>query len=109
MNIQATSVQTAVSKWKGLYKAGGVSALVIGILLILEMIIYIATSAPNLADAAGWFALFQNNRFIGLLDFGILELYGLILFVPYFSPSTLRSGGPPKVRWPSRRSWLLWA
>ncbi len=84
MNIQATNVQTAVSKWKGLYKAGGVSALVIGMLLIFEMIIYIATSAPNLADAAGWFTLFQSNRLVGFVDFGILELYGLILFVPLF-------------------------
>jgi hypothetical protein len=48
------------------------------------MIAYIATSAPSLADAAGWFSLFQKNRFIGLVDFGILELYALVLFVPMF-------------------------
>jgi len=72
------------SKWKSLYKVGGVSALIIGILLIVEMIFYIATSAPSLADVAGWFALFQNNRFVGLIDFGILELYALALFVPMF-------------------------
>ena len=48
------------------------------------MIVYIATSAPSLTDAAGWFSLFQNNRFVGLVDFGILELYALILFVPMF-------------------------
>jgi hypothetical protein len=84
MNNQATDNQTAVSKWKSLYKAGGVSALVIGMLLIFEMIIYIATSAPSLTDAAGWFALFQSNRLVGLVDFGILELYALVLFVPMF-------------------------
>jgi hypothetical protein len=84
VNNQVTDDQIAVSKWKGLYKAGGMSALVIGMLLIVEMIAYIATSAPSLADAAGWFALFQSNRLVGLLDFGILELYGLVLFVPMF-------------------------
>lgn len=84
MNYQATNDQTAVSKWKSLYKAGGVSALAIGLLLIFEMIIYIATSAPSLTDAAGWFSLFQNNRLVGLVDFGILELYALVLFVPVF-------------------------
>jgi len=48
------------------------------------MIAYIATSAPNLADAVGWFNLFHNNRFVGLVDFGILELSALVLFVPVF-------------------------
>jgi hypothetical protein len=84
MNTQVTTDQTAVSKWKSLYKAGGVSALIIGTLFIVEMIVYIATSAPSLTDAAGWFTLFHNHRFVGLVDFGILELYGLVLFVPIF-------------------------
>jgi len=48
------------------------------------MIAYIATSAPSLADAAGWFSLFHNNRCIGLVDFGILELSALVFFVPMF-------------------------
>ena len=84
MNTQITNEQVIDSKWKSLYKAGGAGALIVGTLLLIETIAYIATSAPNLADAAGWFNLFQNNRFIGLIDFGILELYGLVLFVPLF-------------------------
>lgn len=84
MNTQMTNEQVSDSKWKSLYKVGGVSALITGTLLLIEMIAFIATSAPNMADAAGWFDLFHNNRVIGLIDFGILELYGLILFVPIF-------------------------
>lgn len=84
MNAQITENQKADSKWKSLYKAGGASALMIGTLLLIEMIAFITTSAPDMADAAGWFGLFHNNRFIGLIDFGILELYGLVLFVPMF-------------------------
>jgi len=84
MNAQITNDQGADSKWKNLYKAGGAGALIVGTLLLVEMIAYIATSAPSLADAAGWFSLFHNNRFIGLVDFGILELYALVLFVPIF-------------------------
>jgi len=81
---QITNDLVADSKWKNLYKAGGVGALIVGTLLLVEMIAYIATSAPSLADASGWFSLFHNNRFIGLIDFGILELYALVLFVPMF-------------------------
>jgi hypothetical protein len=79
-----SSAETADSAWKSLYRAGGVGALIVGVLFIIEMIVYIATSAPSLTDAAGWFTLFHTNRLIGLLDFGILELYGLVLFVPLF-------------------------
>jgi hypothetical protein len=84
MNTQITNDQVANIKWKSLYKAGGAGALIVGTLLLIETIAYIATSAPSLADAAGWFSLFHNNRFIGLVDFGILELYALVLFVPMF-------------------------
>jgi len=84
MNDQVTSDQTADPKWKGLYKAGGWSALIIGAFFIIEMFAYIASSAPSLADAPGWLMLFQKNRLLGLLDFGILEFYGLLLFVPMF-------------------------
>jgi hypothetical protein len=84
MSTQITNDQVVDSKWKSLYKAGGAGALIVGTLLLIEMIAFIATSAPSMADAAGWFSLFHNNRFIGLIDFGILELYALVLFVPMF-------------------------
>ena len=84
MNTQTTNNQESNSKWKSLYKAGGAGALIVAILLLIEMIAYLATSAPDLSDVAGWFNLFHNNRFIGLIDFGILELYGMVLFVPMF-------------------------
>lgn len=84
MNAQITNDHGIDFKWKSLYKAGGAGALMIGTLLLVEAIAYIATSAPSMADAAGWFGLFHTNRFIGLVDFGILELYALVLFVPMF-------------------------
>ncbi|HEY3310980.1 MAG TPA: DUF4386 family protein [Anaerolineales bacterium] len=84
MNAQITVDQAMDPKWKSLYKAGGAGALLIGTFLLVEMVAYIATAAPSLADAAGWFSLFHANRFIGLIDFGILELYALVLFVPLY-------------------------
>jgi hypothetical protein len=84
MNTTKTNGQATDPKWNKLFKTGGISALLIGVFLLVEMIAFIATSAPNMADASGWFAFFQKNRLIGLIDFGILELYGLVLFVPMF-------------------------
>jgi hypothetical protein len=84
IQMDEVNTKTLASNWRSLYKVGGVCALIIGTLFISEMIIYIATSAPSLMDTTGWFTLFQNNRFVGLVDFGILELYALVLFVPMF-------------------------
>jgi hypothetical protein len=84
IQVKEANTKTADSNWQNLYKVGGVCALIVGTLFIIEMIVYIATSAPSLMDAAGWFTLLQNNRFVGLVDFGILELYALVLFVPVF-------------------------
>lgn len=72
------------TRWRSLYKAGGAAALAIGTLLIVEAVFYVATSAPSLTDALAWFRFFQTNRLVALIDFGILELYGLVLFVPMF-------------------------
>jgi hypothetical protein len=83
-NNQVPNDQIEDYKWKSLYKVGAWSALIIGSLFTIELIVYIASSAPSLADAAGWLTLFQKNRLLGLVDFGILEFYGLVLFVPMF-------------------------
>jgi hypothetical protein len=84
MNSQVTNDRISDPKWKSLYIAGGVGALIVGLLLIIETIVYIASSAPSLTNAAGWFTLFHNHRLVGLVDFGILELYALVFFVPMF-------------------------
>jgi len=84
MKNQVTDDQIADPNWTSLYKVGGWGALIVGALFMTEMIVYIASSAPSLSDAAGWLMLFQTNRLLGLVDFGLLEFYGLVLFVPIF-------------------------
>ncbi len=66
------------------YRAGGVAAALVVALLVAETIAYLTTSAPSLADAEGWLKLFQTNRIVGLIDFGVLELCAMLLFVPMF-------------------------
>lgn len=67
-----------------LYRVGAWSALIIGALFTTELIVYIASSAPSLTDATAWLSLFQENRLLGLIDFGLLEFYALFLFIPMF-------------------------
>ena len=79
-----TELEIADVKRGSLFTTGGVAALVIAALLVVEAVFYVATSAPSLTDAVAWFKFFQANRLVGLIDFGILELYGLVFFVPMF-------------------------
>ena len=59
--------ETADSSWNGLYKAGGVAALIVVLLEVCEITLTIFHPQPS--TVIGWFTLFQSNRIIGLLDF----------------------------------------
>ena len=67
--------------WTGLYKIGGVSALGVAILTVIEVIIF--TIYPQPETVSGWFDLFQENPILGLVDFWGLEmiLYAAFIFV----------------------------
>lgn len=70
------------SRWKGLYRVGGVGALIAAFLFLLEIIVFIIWPQPS--NVVGYFALFQSNKLIGLLDFYLLEIPAYILFLPIF-------------------------
>ncbi len=82
--LDLPQMQATQSEGCRVYTAGGIAAALVVVLLIAETIAYLTTSAPSLADAAGWFRLFQTHRLIGLIDFGLLELCAMVLYVPMF-------------------------
>jgi hypothetical protein len=57
---QVTDVETADSNWKGLYKIGGATALIIVGLYLIETIGFVAMGPPP-ATVDAWFTLFQNH------------------------------------------------
>ncbi len=84
MKNQVPEPGTDDRRWTSLFRIGGWSGLIIAALFLVEMIVYLASGAPSLADAAGWLTLFEKNRLLALVDFGLLEFLGLLLFVPLF-------------------------
>jgi hypothetical protein len=76
------SRRIAESRRKGLYRAGGVAAIIAAVLLLAEISVFSVWPQPDTAD--GYFVLFQNNRLIGLIDFYLLEFFAYILFIPVF-------------------------
>ena len=71
--------------WKPLFKLGGVSALMMVGIIIVQMIVFMSAPPPYEGGAAAWFTLFQNNKIIGLIDFELL----MIIYVFFSLPITL--------------------
>ena len=63
--------ETAVdARWSWLYKIGGAAALFSVAIIPIQLIIFIVWGQPE--HAIGWFNLFHDNKFAGLLAFEIL-------------------------------------
>ena len=77
---QMTESEIADSRWQGLYKLGGVAALIIAVLLLGEIVVYASLPRPD--TAVEYFAIFQDNWLAGLLYFDLLGLISYLLFIP---------------------------
>jgi hypothetical protein len=78
---QGSKTVAADSAYTRLYKLGGAAALSAAILTLGEVVWLVFFPQPGTMN--DWFALFQTNRFIGLLDFWGLELpmYAMLALV----------------------------
>lgn len=68
--------------WKPLFKIGGVSALMMVGIIIAQMIVFMSAPPPYEGGASAWFALFQNNKIIGLINFELLMIVYVFLSIP---------------------------
>lgn len=76
---QVTDAETVDYRWKGLYKVGGAAALTMLVLMITQIIIFIAWPPPSTVDS--YFTLFQNNWLLGLLSLDLLYIVNNILLI----------------------------
>lgn len=74
-----TFVDAVETRWKGLYKVGGVAALAMLVLMVVQIIVYIIWPPPSTVE--GYFALFNNNWFLGLLSFDLLYIVDSVLLI----------------------------
>jgi len=70
---KSTSTDT---RWLGLFELGGFAALIVGMLTIVDIMVYVVWPQPSTIQS--WFLLFQRNWIIGLLD---LDLLGMVIYV----------------------------
>jgi hypothetical protein len=65
------------SDWRSLYKVGGLAALLVALFVPVQIIIFLVSPPPE--TVIGWFNLFQDNGFLGLLDMDLLLVVDEVL------------------------------
>ena len=80
-----TSLEFEESSWKSLYRVGGVAALIIVTVALIEIMItfFPEGNAPQ-QTVGDWFSLFENNWFFGLRNLGLLNIIITLLGIPAF-------------------------
>jgi len=72
------------SRWEWLYRAGGVAALLSALFIPIQITVFIVWPPPLQGTVADWFALFQENRLIGLINLDLLLVADNVLLIPLF-------------------------
>ncbi|MDD4984947.1 MAG: DUF4386 family protein, partial [Dehalococcoidales bacterium] len=60
------------TRWRGLYKAGGIVAIILLILTVAQMVVFLASPPPSTVE--GFFTLFQTNWLRGLLSLDLIYI-----------------------------------
>ena len=79
---QVTDAHTANSRWNGLYKTGGATAVIMVVCIPITVFFYIASPPPE--TVIEHFTLFQSNRLLGLLGMDLLYLLSNVVAIPMY-------------------------
>ena len=80
MLTPASSMMSRVepdTRWKSLYRVGGVAALFAAAIIPVQLIVFVAWGQPH--SALGWFAMFRENELAGLLAFEVLFVVNAVV------------------------------
>lgn len=77
-----TGVESLDSNWNSLYKIGGITALIMAAIILIQSFIFIAFPPPK--TVIDFFSLFQRNPILGLLDLDLLLIIENLLLILVF-------------------------
>ena len=78
--IQATNPEIEDSSWKSLYKVGGIAALAVVAIAMIQAPIFILFPQPT--TVIGHFTQFQSNKLLGLVDLDLILILAEACNVP---------------------------
>jgi hypothetical protein len=77
-----TKIEAANSGWPGLYRLGGVVALIASLLYLSDIAVMLRGISLDM-PAVEWLALMQSDRFAGIVHLFFSDLAGLMLSIPF--------------------------
>jgi uncharacterized protein DUF4386 len=80
--LDASPAEPADSAWTPLYRVGGLAALLAVAIMPLAVFAFLAWPPPTTIES--WFALFQRNGFLGLLDLDLLLVTSYVVMTPLY-------------------------
>jgi hypothetical protein len=80
----ARGAESTDSRWRALYRLAGAGALISAVFIPIQVLVFIVWPPPLEGTAADWFALFGDNRLVGLLDLDLLLIADNLFLVPIF-------------------------
>ena len=80
--VYASRAETTVFPWKPLYRIGGIAALTIVGIMVIQIIVFIASPPPS--TVLGYFTLFHKNGLLGLLSLDLLYVVDNALVIPLY-------------------------
>ena len=80
----ARVVEATDPRWRLLFRLAGAGALLSAVFIPIQVLVFILRPPPLEGNAADWFALFQDNRLVGLLDLDLLLIADNVFLVPIF-------------------------
>jgi hypothetical protein len=82
MRAEATAGATVSAEWRGLVRLGAAAAVFVVVMIPLQAAIFILRPPPSTVE--GFFALFQENPLLGLLDLDILLTLDYLVMIPFY-------------------------
>jgi O-antigen/teichoic acid export membrane protein len=74
-SVSEYHAQSTDPRWKGVYRLGGVAALITVLVALLDILLSFLPGErdvePGRLSATEWFARFQESRFLALRDLGL--------------------------------------
>lgn len=82
MSVDTTTMGPVGTEWRGLVRLGAAAAVFVVVMIPLQAAVFILSPPPSTVE--GFFALFQENPLLGLLDLDLLLTLDYLVMIPFY-------------------------
>ncbi|WP_188742761.1 DUF4386 family protein [Agromyces bauzanensis] len=82
MTVEARTMEPVGTGWRGLVRLGAAAAVFVVVMIPLQAAVFILSPPPSTVE--GFFALFQDNPLLGLLDLDLLLTLDYLVMIPFY-------------------------